>query len=118
MPRRTHDEERPAPRRRSPANTPEEREQILIAKSLDLIESQIDDGSVSSQVLSIFAKESTTRAKRELERLDNENAVLRQKVKTMQAAVDIKDLMEEALAAFTGYEGEGDYESDDVPEDF
>lgn len=104
MPRRT-DDEHSAPRRRSHAKTPEERESQLIAKSLNLIERQIEDGTVSSTVLSIYAKAGTERDRLEKERLRNENEVLRKKVETMEAAVDVKNLMEDALAAFKGYSG-------------
>lgn len=117
---RRNDDEHSAPRRRSPAKTPEERESILISKSLNLIERQIDDGSVSSTVLSIYAKAGTERDRLEKERLRNENAVLRKKVETMEAAVDVKNLMSDALAAFKGYSGQrvddfdddGDYYDD------
>lgn len=114
MARRTYDEQ-PAPRRRSHAKTPEERESQLIAKSLNLIERQIEDGSVSSTVLSIYAKAGTERDRLEKERLRNENEVLRKKVQTMEAAVDVKNLMEDALAAFKGYSGQsqGSFEDDE-----
>lgn len=111
MARRSMDEES-APRRRSPAKTPEERESVLISKSLALIEKQIDDGSASSQVLSLYAKLGSTRERLEQERLRNENAVLRKKVETMEAAVDVKNLMEEALLAFKGYSGKSDLVED------
>lgn len=112
MARRT-DDEQPAPRRRSPAKTPEERESLLISKSLNLIERQIDDGSVASTVLAIYAKAGTERDRLEKEKLINENAVLRKKVETMEAAVDVKNLMEEALHAFKGYSGQQVEEEDD-----
>lgn len=108
MPRRSHEEEHSAPRRRSPARTPEERESILISKSLNLIEKQIDDGSVSSTVLSIYAKAGTERDRLERERLWNENNVLRKKLETMEAAIDMKTLMEDAFNAFKGYSGKGE----------
>lgn len=103
---RRNDDEHTAPRRRSPAKTPEERESLLVAKSLNLIERQIDDGSISSTVLAIYAKAGTERDRLEKERLRNENAVLRKKVETMEAAIDVKNLMEEALHAFKGYTGD------------
>lgn len=118
MPRRTVHEEHAAPRRRSPAKTPEERESVLISKSLNLIERQIDDGSASSQVLSLYAKLGSSRERLEQERLANENQVLRKKVESMEAAIDVKNLMEEALGAFKGYSGrisdadEGDFYDD------
>lgn len=112
MARRNMDDEHSAPRRRSHAKTPEERESILIAKSLNLIERQIDDGTVSSTVLSIYAKAGTERDRLEKERLRNENDVLRKKLETMEAAIDVKNLMEDALNAFKGYSGQSDDEDD------
>lgn len=112
---RRHDDEHSAPRRRSPAKTPEERESIMVSKSLNLIERQIDEGSISSTVLSIYAKAGTERDRLEKERLRNENAVLIKKLETMEAAVDVKNLMTDALNAFKGYSGRvvDDYDADD-----
>lgn len=104
MARRDNDEHS-APRRRSPARTPEERESLLISKSLNLIERQIDDGSVSSTVLSIYAKAGTERDRLEKDRLREEVVVLKKKVETMESAVDMKNLMSDALNAFKGYSG-------------
>ncbi len=118
MARRSVHDEQPAPRRRSPAKTPEERESQLIAKSLNLIERQIDEGSISSTVLSIYAKESTQRAKLERERLGNENAVLKKKLETMEAAIDVKNLMEDALGAFRGYSGDTSGQDEDDDESY
>lgn len=113
MARRSIDDEHKAPRRRSPAKTPEEHESILISKSLKLIEQQIDDGSVSSTVLSIYAKAGTERDRLEKERLHNENAVLRKKLESMEAAIDVRNLMSEALDAFKGYTGQTVHDDDE-----
>lgn len=110
---RRNDDERSAPRRRSPAQTPEERESVLISKSLNLIEQQIEDGSVASTVLSIYAKAGTERDRLEKERLRGEVEVLKKKVETMEAAVDVKNLMSEALQAFRGYTGGAAINDDD-----
>lgn len=110
---RRDDDEHTAPKRRSPAKTPLERESILVAKSLNLIEKQIDDGSIPATVLAIYAKAGTERERLEKERLRNENDVLRKKVETMEAAVDVKNLMEDALSAFKGYSGQSNLEDDD-----
>lgn len=113
MARRSIDDEHPAPRRRSPAKTPEERENLLISKSLNLIERQIDEGNVSSQVLAIYARLGSTREKLEQERMQNEIEVLRKKVETMESAVDMKNLMTEALDVFRGYTGQAPVEEDE-----
>ncbi len=113
MARRSVHDEQPAPRRRSPAKTPEERESQLVAKSLNLIERQIDEGSISSTVLAIYAKAGTERDKLEKDRLRNENAVLIKKLETMEAAIDVKNLMEDALSVFRGYSGDTSGQDDD-----
>lgn len=118
MARRNYDDEQPAPRRRSPARTPEEAESILISKSLRLIEKQIDDGTASSQILSVYAKLGSSRERLEQERLRNENEVLRKKVETMEAAVDVKNLMQEALQAFKGYSGQAVTDDYDEYDDY
>jgi hypothetical protein len=111
---RRNDDEHFAPRRRSRAKTPEERESMLVSMSMDRIEQQIADGTVSSQVLTHFAKLGSSRERLEQERLRRENDVLRKKVETMEAAVDVKNLMEDALAAFRGYSGgQGGFDDED-----
>lgn len=109
---RRQDDEHSAARRRSPAKTPEERESVLISKSLNLIERQIDDGTVSASVLVQYAKLGSSREKLEQERLVSDNAVLRKKLETMEAAIDVKNLMEDALNAFKGYSGQSTDDSD------
>lgn len=106
MARRMDDDGYKPTRRRSPAKTPEERESTLISMAMDLAEQQIADRSASSQLLTHFAKLGSSREKLEQERLANENAVLRKKLETMEAAIDVKNLMEDALGAFRGYAGQ------------
>lgn len=113
---RRHDDEHSAPRRRSPAKTPEERESMLISMAMDRAEQQIADGSASSQLLTHFAKLGSSRERLEQERLRNENEVLRKKVETMEAAVDVKNLMEDALNAFKGYSGQSGFTDDEDDE--
>lgn len=115
---RRNDDERTAPRRRSPAKTPEERESVLVSKSLNLIEKQIDDGTISSTVLSIYARAGTERDRLEKERLRSENDVLVKKLETMEAAVDVKNLMEDALSAFRGYSGASARDDDEDDDDY
>jgi hypothetical protein len=118
MARRSVHDEQPAPRRRTPARTPEEQETVLISKSLKLIERQIDDGTASSQILSQYAKLGSSRERLEQERIMNENAVLRKKIETMEAAIDIKQLMETALLEFRGYSGEVNEDEEIEHDDF
>lgn len=103
---RRMDDEPSSPRRRSPAKTPDERESALVSMAMDRAEQMIADGSASSQLLVHFAKLGSSRERLEQQRLVNENAVLKKKLATMEAAIDVKNLMDEALQAFRGYTGE------------
>lgn len=106
MARRMDDDGYKPTRRRSPAKTPEERESTLVSMAMDLAEQQIADRTASSQLVTHFAKLGSSREKLEQERLANENAVLKKKLETMEAAIDVKNLMEDALGAFRGYSGQ------------
>lgn len=112
MTRRSSDEQ-PAPRRRSRAKTPEERESMLISMAMDRAEKQISDGTASSQLLTHFAKLGSSRERLEQERLRNENEVLKKKVESMEAAIDVKNLMEKALESFKGYSGKSREDEDE-----
>lgn len=113
MARRGDDEHPARTRRRSPAQNPEERETALVSMAMDVAEQQFANGTASSQLITHFAKLGSSRERLEQERLRNENAVLRKKVETMEAAVDLKNLMDEALSAFKGYSGRANDPVDD-----
>lgn len=70
---------------------------------MDLVEQQIEDGSASSQILSHFLRETSTRATLELAKLRSENDLLKAKVSALESAQNIESLMEKALEAFTSY---------------
>lgn len=110
MPRRSDDEfDIPAPRkRRATPQSPESRELQLGSMAFDLAESQFQDGTASSQVTVHFLKAVSARESLERERLANENALLRKKLDDMDTAVHVKDLLEDALNAFRGYQGNPD----------
>jgi len=74
---------------------------------------------VASTVLVQYAKLGSSREKLEQERLRNENVVLQKKVESMEAAIDVKNLMEDALNAFKGYSGKiSDLDDEDDDYDY
>lgn len=91
-----------------PAITPEARENQVISLAYDLAEQQIRDGTASSQVISHFLKRGSEREKLEMERLKEENKLLRAKTKAVESAEEIKVLYSEALKAMRNYSGNGD----------
>ena len=100
---------------RSPALTPEARENQMIALAVDLAEKQLIEGTASSQVITHFLKLGTTKAELEKEKLKNENKLLEAKTKATESAEEVKVLYENAIKAFRNYNGQGDpeeYEDD------
>ena len=96
--------EEPA-RRRAPAKTPEARENQLIAAAVDLAEKQILDGTVSSQVLSIYLKYASTQHALEQENLRLQNELLAVKRDAIANAETTETLYREALDAMRAYQG-------------
>lgn len=95
----------PSTRRRAPAMTVEDREDQLVAMSMDLAERQIREGTVSAQVLAHFVKIGSSNAKLEKERLIEENKLLRAKTESLQSYGNIEKLYKEAVAAMSIYGG-------------
>lgn len=108
----------PKRRTRAKAASPDEREAALISLAMDRAEKQIAEGTASSQVLVHFAKLGSSRERLEQQRLRGEIEVLEKKVEAMEAAVDIKNLMDDALKAFRGYTGREDEYSEDDYDDY
>ena len=91
-----------------PAITPENRENQLIALSMDAAEKQLRDGTASSQVITHFLKLGTEKAKLEREKLANENELLRAKREALESNKRIEALYEDAIKAMRNYAGYGD----------
>lgn len=94
-------------RKRSPATTPEARENQVIAMAYDLAEKQIEDGTASAQVISHFLKMGSTRERFEQERLRMEVTLLDKKREAMESAVRVEELYEGAINALRSYTGQG-----------
>ena len=86
-----------------PALTPAGREARMIAYAMDLAEEQLRNGTASSQVITHFLKLGTETAKLELERLQNENALIQAKADQIKSAKENKELYAEALKAMSRY---------------
>ena len=89
-----------------PARTPEQRENQLISKAYDLIEKQLDEGTVSAQVLSFLAKRGSGRERAEMRKLESENELLRGKLEQIHDGAEIKQLYSEAMHAMRQYQGQ------------
>lgn len=114
--RRTSESKRSSTRR-PPATTPEAREQQLVSKAVDLAEKQIENGTVSAQVLTHYLKLGSTREALEQERLRNENLLLIGKREAMESQKRVEELYSEAMKAFRTYSGQDTGEDDEYYDD-
>ena len=103
--RRTNKPEPMTRARRAPARTPEGREAKITSAIYDLVEEQIRDKTVSSQVMTHFLKASTERDRLEREKLKLEAELLRKRAETIESAARIEVLYDEAIKALKTYQG-------------
>lgn len=100
----------PAPKRRAPAVTPEQRNNQLVAMSFDAAETMILEGKATSQLLVHFLKQQTARDNLELAKLEKENLLLEARTSQISAGEDVRELYQEVIAAMTEYKGGDEYE--------
>ena len=91
-----------------PALTPEARENQLISLATDLVEQRLLDGTASSQETTYFLKQGSMKTKLELEKLKEENALLKAKTENLQSQKRVEELYMEALNAMRNYAGQGE----------
>lgn len=106
------------PKSLPPALTLEGRENQLIAASYDLAEKRILEGTASSQELTYFLKAGSSKMRLEMEKLREENKMLRAKTEALKAQVSNEALLDKALKAFRSYRGEGEDEEDEYEDVF
>ena len=90
-----------------PALTPAGREARMIAYAMDLAEEQLRTGKASSQVITHFLKLATVKEQLELERLENENALLLAKKDAIRSAKESGELYANAIEAMRRYSAHG-----------
>lgn len=84
---------------------PENRESQLIALAFDQAEKELRDGTASSQVVTYFLKLGSEKEKREREKLENENLLLKAKVESIESAQTSEKLYQDAIDAMRVYSG-------------
>lgn len=95
-----------ARQRRRPATTDEARESQLVSLANDLAEKQMREGTASSQVITHFLKNGSTRERLEQDRLRREVELLQAKVDSMASAKRVEELYAAALDAMRSYAGQ------------
>ena len=92
--------------------TPEEWENRLIAKSFRAVEERIDNGTATAAEYVHFLKAGSAKQREEMEKLREENALLRAKTSAIESEKDRASLYRDVIAALANYRTE----STDVPE--
>lgn len=95
-------------RRKPPATNPEERQNQLIAMAYDLVEQRLRDGTATSQETTTFIKMGSSREHLELERLRQENNLLRAKADALDSSRRMEELYNNAVNAMRSYSGTQD----------
>ena len=94
-------------RKMRPALTPEARENQLISLAVDLVEQRLIDGTASSQETTHFLKLGSMKNRLEMEKLAEENKLLKAKTESIQSQKRVEELYLEALNAMRNYAGQG-----------
>ena len=102
--------------KKRPGLTPESRENQVISEAMDLAEQQILSGTASSQVLTHFLRLGSLEKQLEMEKLRNENELLKAKTNAIASAKKSEELYLNALRAMKRYSGGGDQDFEDGTE--
>lgn len=86
-----------------PAETPEERENQMIALAIDLAEEQLRNGTASTQVIVHYLKLGSTRGQLENEMLEKKAELAAAQVESIKSAQKQEELYAEALKAMSTY---------------
>ena len=100
-------------RKMRPALTPEARENQLIALAVDLVEQRLREGTASSQETTHFLKLGSMKNRLEMEKLEEENKLLKAKTESIQSQKSVEELYAEALNAMRNYAGQSGGIDDD-----
>lgn len=99
--------------RQKPAETPEARENQMVAYAVDLAEKQLREGTASSQVITHYLKLGTQKEKLEREKLELEKELLKAKTEALQSSKRVEELYAEAIKAMSIYSGKSTEEDYD-----
>ena len=94
-------------RRPKPASSPEAREAQMISLAVDLAEQQLLDGTASSQVITHYLKLGSIKEQLEMEKIREENKLLKAKTEMIESQKRTEELYSAALAAMKSYSSSG-----------
>lgn len=108
MPKRKPTKRNTETKKIRPALSPEARENQMIALAVDLVEQRLIDGTASSQETTHFLKLGSQKNRLEMEKLQEENRLLRAKTDMIQSTKRVEELYADAIKAMSRYSGNGD----------
>ena len=85
----------------------------MIALAVDLVEQRLLDGTASSQETTHFLKLGSMKNRLEMEKLQEENRLLKAKTEVLQSSKRVEELYSEAIKAMRRYSGQRDDDYDD-----
>ena len=91
-----------------PALSPEARENQLISRAVDLAETQLIEGTASSQVITHYLKLGSTKERIEKEILEKQKELISAKTEAMRSAKRVEELYTNALNAMRRYSGQSE----------
>lgn len=97
----------------TPADTPEARENQLIAAAVNLAEKQLLDGTASPSVITHYLRLASGKERLEREKLERENELLRAKAEAYESNKRSEELYESAIKAMRSYSGLDDNDPDE-----
>lgn len=100
--------------RLKPAETPEGRENQMIAYAVNLAEKQLREGTASSQVITHYLKLASSKEKLEKEKLELEKELLMAKTEALQSTKRVEELYTKAIKAMSVYSGNLNEEDEEL----
>ncbi len=94
--------------KRRSAIDPEVREKQMVSLAMDLVEQRLLDGTASSQETVHFLKIGSQKHQAEMDKLREENKLLRAKTEHLEASKISSAMFEDAIKAMRNYQGVGD----------
>ena len=91
--------------KRPPATTPEARELELVAKTFDLVERRIDEGTASAQETMHFLKLGSKQSSLELRKLEGEIELQKARIEQIESQAKMEEMFSKAIDAMISYQG-------------
>lgn len=94
-------------KKQRPAQTPEARENQMISYAINLAEKQLLEGTASSQVITHYLKLGSIKHRKEIEKLEEENKLLKAKTEAIESQKNVEELYKKVVDSMKIYSGAG-----------